>query len=239
MSRTDLFLWVALPYLALAVFVVGHVWRYRRDQLTWTARSTQLLERRLLRVGVLLFHFGVLAVIGGHVLGILIPHGVTDAIGVNEDAYHALSLVAGGTAGLAMTAGFLVLAYRRLKIGRVRSTTSRSDLVMYPLLAVALFTGMATTLLGSLVSEHEYRETVAPWFRGIFTFRPDTEAIAEAPFVFQLHVTAVWLLYMVWPFSRLVHAWSVPLTYLRRSPILYRSRSPRAAVAHERTRLER
>jgi nitrate reductase gamma subunit len=158
---------------------------------------------------------------------------------VGEDAYHALSLVAGGTAGLAMTAGFLVLAYRRLRIGRVRATTSRSDLVMYPLLALALFTGMATTLFGSLVSEHDYRETVAPWFRGIFTFRPDTEAISEAPFVFQLHVTAVWLLYAVWPFSRLVHAWSVPLAYLRRSSILYRSRSPRAAVAHERTRLDR
>jgi nitrate reductase gamma subunit len=72
-SSGDLFLWIALPYICLAIFVVGHVWRYRRDQLTRTARSTRLLEQRLLRVGSLLFHFGVLAVVGGHVLGILTP----------------------------------------------------------------------------------------------------------------------------------------------------------------------
>ena len=84
-DRLDLLLWVALPYLALAIFVVGHVWRYRRGQLTWTSRSTQILERRLLQVGSLLFHFGILAVIGGHVLGILVPSGVTEAVGIDED----------------------------------------------------------------------------------------------------------------------------------------------------------
>jgi nitrate reductase gamma subunit len=230
-SRADLFLWVVLPYLCIAVFVVGHVWRYRRDQLTWTARSTQLLERRLLRVGSLLFHFGILAVIGGHVLGILIPAGVTEAVGIDEDAYHVLSLVAGGTAGIAMTLGFLILLYRRIAVPRVRATTSRSDLVMYPVLTVAILTGMLATFGSNLVTSYDYRETVAPWFRGIFTFDPDAELMEEAPFLFQLHVTAVWLLYAVWPFSRLVHAWSIPLTYLRRSPILYRSRGPRARRA--------
>lgn len=236
MSRADLFLWVALPYVSLAVFVVGHIWRYRRDQLTWTARSTQLLERRLLRVGVLLFHFGILAVIGGHVLGILIPAGATEAVGIDEDAYHVLSLVAGGTAGIAMTAGFLVLLYRRLKIPRVRATTDRSDLVMYPILTVAIITGMLATFGSNLITSYDYRETVAPWFRGIFTFRPDPELMEDAPFLFQLHVTSVWLLYMVWPFSRLVHAWSIPLAYLGRSQILYRSRSPRTDLASARRR---
>jgi nitrate reductase gamma subunit len=236
MSRAELFFWVALPYLSLAVFVVGHVWRYRRDQLTWTSRSTQLLERRLLRVGSLLFHFGILAVIGGHVLGILIPAGVTEAVGIDEDAYHVISLVAGGTAGIVMTAGFLILLYRRAAVPRVRATTSRGDLVMYPILTVAIVTGMLATFGSNLITSYDYRETVAPWFRGIFTFDPDPELMEEAPFLFQLHVTAVWLLYMVWPFSRLVHAWSIPLTYLRRSHILYRSRSPRAGLASAKRR---
>ncbi|HXV95584.1 MAG TPA: respiratory nitrate reductase subunit gamma [Gaiellaceae bacterium] len=232
MSRADLFLWVVLPYLSLAVFVVGHVWRYRRDQLTWTARSTQLLERRLLRVGSLLFHFGILAVIGGHVLGILIPAGATEAVGIDEDAYHVLSLSAGGAAGIAMTLGFLILLYRRIAVPRVRATTSRSDLVMYPILTVAILTGMLATFGSNLVTSYDYRETVAPWFRGIFTFDPDPDLMEEAPFLFQLHVTSVWLLYAVWPFSRLVHAWSIPLAYLRRSPILYRSRrAPGAGVS--------
>lgn len=235
-SRTDLFLWVALPYLALAVFVVGHVWRYRHDQLGWTARSTQLLEQRLLRVGSLLFHFGVLAVIGGHVLGILVPAGVTSAIGISEGVYHLVAIVAGGAAGAAMAVGFAILVYRRAAVPRVRATTSRGDLVMYPLLALALVTGLVATFGANLVDPYNYRDTVSPWFRGIFTFSPDTRLIAEAPFLFQLHAASVWLLYAVWPFSRLVHVWSIPLSYLQRAWIPYRSRSPRAALAHERSR---
>jgi nitrate reductase gamma subunit len=235
-SAGDLFLWIALPYLCLAIFVVGHVWRYRRDQLTWTARSTQLLEQRLLRVGSLLFHFGVLAVIGGHVLGILIPAGVTNAIGIHEHVYHLISLVAGGTAGVAMTTGFAILIFRRAAVPRVRATTNGSDLVMYPLLTIAVVTGMIATFGANLVDPYSYRETVSPWFRGIFTFHPHTEQMAGAPFLFQLHVTAVWLLYAVWPFSRLVHAWSIPVSYLQRSWILYRSRNPSAALAFERSR---
>jgi nitrate reductase gamma subunit len=238
-SRADLFLWVALPYLCLTVFVVGHVWRYRRDQLTWTARSTQLLEQKLLRVGSLLFHFGVLAVIGGHVLGILVPAGVTDAVGIHEHAYHVIALVAGGAAGSAMTVGFAILVYRRAAVPRVRATTSRGDLLMYPLLTIALVTGMIATFGANLVDPYSYRETVSPWFRGIFTFRPHSEEMAGAPFLFQLHVTAVWLLYAVWPFSRLVHAWSIPVSYLQRSWILYRSRNPAAALAFERSRRAR
>ena len=236
MSSGDTFLWVVLPYLCLTIFVVGHVWRYRVDQLTWTARSTQLLEQRLLRVGSLLFHFGVLAVIGGHVLGIVIPSGVTRTVGIHEHLYHLIALVAGGVAGTMMSVGFAILVFRRLAVPRVRATTSRGDLIMYPLLAIALVTGMIATFGANLVSPYNYRETVSPWFRGIFMFRPHGEEMAAAPFLFQLHGTCVWLLYAVWPFSRLVHAWSIPLTYLQRSWILYRSRNPAAALAFERSR---
>jgi nitrate reductase gamma subunit len=226
-SRLDLFLWVALPYLCLATFVVGHAWRLAHGRLTWTARSTQLLEPRLLRVGSLLFHFGILAVIGGHVLGILVPAGVTDAVGIDEDAYHVLSVVAGGTSGLAATAGILLLAYRRLALGRIRAATPRSDLVLYPLLLATMLLGMAAVLGENLLfGEYHYRETVSPWFRGILTFRPDAELMTGVPFVFQAHAVLAWLLFAVWPFSRLVHVWSLPLAYLGRSWILFRSRAP-------------
>jgi nitrate reductase gamma subunit len=236
-SRVDLFLWVALPYICLAIFVVGHAWRYRRGQLTWTARSTQILEQRLLRVGSLLFHFGILAVIGGHVLGILVPAGVTEAVGIDEDAYHLISIVAGGTAGVAATLGIAILAYRRLAVGRVRASTPRSDLVMYPLLLVALATGMLATFGPNLIlGEYHYRETVSPWFRGVFAFDPDPDLMTGAPFLFQAHAVSAWLLFAVWPFSRLVHAWSIPLAYLGRSWILFRSRNPAAALARERAR---
>ena len=237
MSRAELFLWITLPYVCLAIFVVGHVWRYRRGQLTWTARSTQLLEQRWLRIGSLLFHFGILAVIGGHVLGILVPAGVTDAIGIDESAYHVISVTAGGLAGAAATIGILILVARRVADGRVRAATPRSDLVMYPLLLVTLLTGMAATFGDNLLfGEYHYRETVSPWFRGVFTFDPDPDLMAGAPFLFQAHAVSAWLLFAAWPFTRLVHAWSIPLTYLGRSWIVFRSRSPHAAVARPRRR---
>lgn len=239
-DRLDLLLWVALPYLALAIFVVGHVWRYRRGQLTWTSRSTQILERRLLQVGSLLFHFGILAVIGGHVLGILVPSGVTEAVGIDHDTYHLISILAGGTAGIAATLGILVLVYRRVAIGRVRASTPRSDLVMYPVLLAALVTGMLATFGPNLLlGEYEYRETVAPWFRGVFAFSPDPELMTGAPFLFQAHAVTAWLLFAVWPFSRLVHAWSIPVSYLARSWIPFRSRDPRTALAVQRARAAR
>ena len=228
MSGADLILWVALPYACLAVFVVGHVWRYRAGQLTWTTRSTQLLERRWLRIGGPLFHLGLFAVIGGHLLGILVPKQATEAVGVSDHLYHLVAVAAGSLTGAAMTAGFAILLYRRATVARVRRTTSASDRATYLLLGVVIATGMWATVGVNLIGAgYDYRETVGPWFRGLFLLDPRPEAMAGAPLVYQLHALSATLLYALWPFSRLVHAWSAPVAYLRRSPILYRSRGRR------------
>lgn len=225
MSPLDLALWIALPYAAVAIFVAGHVWRWRHDQFTWTSRSTQILERRRLRPAILLFHLGFLAVIGGHVLGVLVPASFTEAVGVSEDLYHAVSVTAGTLAGTMMLVGFVLLVVRRETNPRVRATTSRTDRLTYLVLGVMLVTGMYATVGENLIAGgYDYRETVGPWFRGLFTFDPDASLIAGAPLVYRIHAAAAFLLYALWPFSRLVHAWSVPVTYLTRSPILYRSR---------------
>lgn len=232
MSRSDLILWVAIPYAAIATFVVGHVLRYRRDQYNWGARSSQLLESRWLRIGSMVFHYGALGAIGGHVVGILIPHGVTDSVGVSEGSYHVVAALGGVAAGGAAVAGFLVLVYRRMRFPRVRAVTSRMDVVVFALLAFGLATGMIATLWGTLGDEVRYRETVGPWFRGLLTLDPRPELMSGQdgpPFVFQLHVTGLWLLFAAWPFSRLVHAWSIPVDFFRRSPILYRGRAARHA----------
>ncbi len=227
----DLIWWVIVPYVALSIFVVGHVWRYRRDQFTWTARSSQLFESRWLMIGSNLFHLGALAAIGGHVLGILIPAEWTRELGLNDDAYHVVASVGGVIAGLAVILGMLVLIWRRARFPRVRSTTTRMDVAVYALLALTIFTGMAATLTGVLGDEVAYRGTVAPWFRGLAVLDPDAALMGGVPFIFQLHVTLAWLLFAAWPFSRLVHAWSVPLGYFRRSPVLYRSRTGRRPAA--------
>lgn len=231
MSGGTMVLWVALPYTCLAIFVVGHAWRFRNGMLTWTTRSTQLLERRLLRIGSPLFHLGLLAVIGGHVLGILVPKHLTERAGISEHLYHTVSVAAGTTAGVAMTLGFAILLYRRQRVSRVRRTTTGADRATYALLGIVILSGMwATVGVNLLGGGYDYRETVGPWFRGLFMFDPDPALMSGAPLVYQLHALGAMLLYALWPFSRLVHAWSVPLAYLRRSPILYRSRSTEIAT---------
>jgi nitrate reductase gamma subunit len=230
-DRLDFLLWIAIPYAAFAVFVTGHFWRYRRDQLGGSARSTQLLERRLLRWGSLLFHLGMLAVLGGHVVGILVPASWTESLAISDGMYHALSATGGVLFGAAMLGGFGVLMYRRTRVPRVKATTTRTDLLTYLVLATAIVTGMlATTGWNVLGSGYEYRETVAPWFRGLGLLSPDPALMSGAPLLFQVHAMSTVALFALWPFSRLVHAWSVPIVYLVRSPILYRRRLTRRRV---------
>ena len=223
----DVLLYAILPYAAIAVFVVGHVWRYRYDQYHWTSRSTQLLESRALRYGSIVFHYGVFAAIAGHVLGVLVPASWTDSAGISEDAYHVVSAVGGLTAGVAVTAGLAILVWRRIRYPRVRVTTKRMDVALFALLAIGIGTGMAVTVLNSVADNIHYRETIAPWFRSLFAFDPDVEAMSGAHWVSQVHVSSVWLLYALWPFSRLVHAWSVPIDWFVRSQVLFRGRAGR------------
>lgn len=227
MSVVSLFLWVILPYLALATFVLGHVWRYHYDQFGWTSRSTQLQERRLLKFGSPLFHYATFAAIGGHVIGILIPESFTHALGVPEVAYRWFSAVAGTFAAVGVVAGVAILALRRLTVPRVRATTSLVDWITLALLAVVIGLGIAETVgVNLLGSGYDYRLSVALWFRGLFVGNPDVTAIAKAPLLYQVHATAAWAVLAVWPFSRLVHAWSYPVWYLWRPYVVYRSRKP-------------
>jgi len=225
MSALHLLLWVALPYVAITVFIVGHIWRYRTDQYGWTTRSTQLLESRQLKWGSILFHYGALAAIGGHVLGILVPSGVTAAFGISEHSYHLLSATAGTLAGIACVAGFVILAWRRITSVRVRVTTSRTDIVVYLLLGLVIGLGFAETVgQNTLGGGYDYRATVAVWFRSIVFLHPEPSKMVGVPVIYQLHATTAWLVVLVWPFTRLVHAWSIPLQYLGRPFILYRRR---------------
>lgn len=224
MAGWQVMLYAALPYAAIAAFAVGHIWRYRRDQYHWTSRSTQLLESDALRWGSIAFHYGAFAAIGGHVLGILIPESWTEAAGISEDAYHLISAIGGIAAGAAVTFGLAVLAWRRARDARVRVTTTRMDVVVFALLAVTIVTGMVVTILNNISESISYREDVAPWFRSLFALDPDVEAMDGVHWVLQAHVTLAWVLYALWPFSRLVHAWSIPVDWFRRSHILFRGR---------------
>jgi nitrate reductase gamma subunit len=226
MSADDVLLWGALPYVTIAVLVGGTIWRYRYDQFGWTTRSSELYESRLLRIGSPLFHFGILVVIVGHVIGLVIPQRWTSAAGLSEDAYHVQAVTLGGIAGAATLVGVAILIYRRRTTGPVFMATTRNDKGMYVVLVAALVVGLLTTLLGAgLVGEsHNYRETVSPWFRSLFALRPDVESMAAAPLTFKVHTLVGMLLFAIWPFTRLVHAFTAPVAYLFRPYIVYRSR---------------
>jgi nitrate reductase gamma subunit len=225
-SPLDIVLWIIIPYLAIATFVLGHVWRYRYDKFGWTTRSSQLYESRLLRLGSPLFHFGILLVIGGHVFGILVPEAATRAIGIGETAYHVVAVALGTVSGVMTLAGLAILIYRRRVTGPVFSATTRNDKAMYVLLAATLVAGLAATVLGNLLGHpYDYRLSVAPYFRSVFYAHPDTGLIASAPVGFQIHVMLAWVLFAAWPFTRLVHVFSAPVGYLTRPYIVYRSRA--------------
>ena len=236
MSGADLLLWVIIPYVCIATFVLGHVWRYRYDKFGWTTRSSQLYESRLLRLGSPLFHYGILLVVLGHVGGILIPENATRSLGVSESAYHAVAVTLGGVSGFMTVVGMAILIYRRRTTGPVFSATTRNDKAMYVLLAATLVAGLATTVLGNVTGHpHDYRQSVAPYFRSVFYAHPDTDLITAAPLGFRIHVMLAWVLFAAWPFTRLVHVFSAPLGYLTRPYIVYRSRDT-AALGARRTR---
>ena len=150
-SALALFWWVSLPYLALGIFVLGHIWRWRYDQFGWTSRSTQLQERRLLKWGSPVFHYGTFAAIAGHVIGVLIPQSWTHAIGIPEGAYRWFSAAAGTLAAALVIIGVVVLAGRRLLVPRVRATTSPVDWVALILLLIVIVTGIIPTLFVNLL----------------------------------------------------------------------------------------
>lgn len=226
----SVFLWVIVPYLCLAVFVVGHVWRYRYDKFGWTTRSSQLYEDRLLRLGSPLFHFGMLGVVGGHVIGLLVPRSWTEAVGVDDHLYHYAAVIGGLVAGFMALVGMSILVYRRRTVGPVFSATTVMDKVMYAFLGAAIVLGMWNTIAGSIFSlggEYNYREGVSVWYRSFLAFQPDADLMAAAPIGFQLHALVAFGLFALWPFTRLVHVFSAPVGYITRPYVVYRSRDDR------------
>lgn len=234
MTAFDYFLWVIIPYLSLTIFVVGHIHRYNTDQYGWGAKSSEFIQKDdMLKWGSILFHYGVIFVFFGHVAGVLIPKGFYDVIGVSEHMYHFGAVWFGGLAGLIMVIGGALLTIRRVNSVRLKKQSSAMDIVVLLILGVVTVIGFTNTVgYNASGGTFDYRETIGPWFRGILTFRPYPELMANAPLGFQLHILAAFILFAVWPYTRLVHVWSLPLEYLSRKYIVYRKMNPRKAVKY-------
>lgn len=225
-NTADVLLWVALPYVAFTVLVVGLILRRRYDNFGWTSRSSELYEKRILRIASPLFHFGMLAVIGGHAMGLLIPESFTTAMGLSDRQYHLTAVTAGMASGVATIVGLVALIYRRRTVASVFRVTTKNDKAMYIFLLGAISLGILTTMMGSgaFGASHNYRADVSPWFRSIIFLNPKPELMAGAPLSYRVHVVSAMLLFMIWPFTRLVHALSAPAKYLFRPYVIYRSK---------------
>lgn len=232
-SALDTFLWLIFPYICLTIFVLGHVVRYRYDKFGWTSRSSQMYEDSILRWANPTFHFGILAVFFGHVLGLGVPESWTDAIGVSESLYHFMAISIGIVAGVGTAVGLVGLLYRRRFTKLVLGATTKMDKLMYLMLTVVIVVGLVNTFSG-VAGDYNYREGVSVWFREIFYFNPDPALMVEAPFSFQFHAFTAFALFALWPFTRLVHVFTAPLGYIFRPYVLYRTRD-----AHEGSRSRR
>lgn len=219
----DQFLWVIFPYICIAIFVVGHIYRYKVDKFHWTAKSSEFIEKKQLMVGSLLFHLGIIPVILGHISGLGIPKEWMRALGVNDHMYHLGAIWIGGFFGFVTLLGMFILTFRRFSIKAVRKLSSASDMVVNTLLLIIVFMGMyATIVTNAMNPAFDYRDTISVWFRDLFLLRPDPSYMMGVPVSFQIHILAAFLIFALWPFTRLVHVWSVPLSYVGRSYILYR-----------------
>lgn len=227
----NLFLWGIFPYIIAAIMIGGTIWRYKFDQYGWTTRSSELYESKLLKIASPLFHYALFAVFAGHLLGLFIPKAATEWLGITDEMYHKYaSLMMGGPAGVLLAVGIGMLIWRRRTITPVFKATTRNDKAMYLVLALVIAVGLAATFTGGTTPSGEhvnYRDTVSVWVRSLFTFHPNVEAMAAATWQFKLHVFIALLLFGMTPFTRLVHAFTVPLHYLFRPYVVYRSRDVR------------
>lgn len=219
------------PYIAIAVLIVGSIIRYDREPYSWRAGSSQLLRRRQLVIGSVLFHIGVLVIFFGHLVGLLTPIAVFDALGVSHGAKQILAIVAGGVAGVMALVGASLLLHRRLFDARIRSTTSFADMAILLLLYAQLLLGMGTIAVSVNHLDGHEMVTFMSWAQGIFTFQIDAaQHIAHAHWVFKLHIFLGLTIFLVFPFTRLVHMLSAPVRYLFRGGYqVVRRRAPKGA----------
>lgn len=211
------FLFGIFPYIALTVLFVGSVIRYDHEPYTWRANSSQLLRRKQLVWGSVLFHVGILVIFAGHFVGLLTPIAVWDALGVPHGAKQLLAVIAGGIAGVLCLIGLVMLLHRRLTDSRIRKTSSFWDIGILVLLLAQLLLGLGTIFVSLNHLDGHTMVLFMNWAFGVVTFQPDIAGyILHAPLIFKLHIVLGLTIFTVFPFTRLVHMFSAPVRFLWR-----------------------
>ncbi len=207
------------PYIALSVFVLGSIVRYDRDQYTWKTGSSQLLESKQLRKGSIPFHIGVIAILLGHFVGLLTPSAVWHVLGITPEVKQVAAMAIGGIFGLICLYGIIILLNRRLNNERVRANSSSMDNAILILLLVQLLLGLISIFVSMGHLDGTEMLLLMSWAQNIVILNGSiaADSIAGVNIIFKLHVFLGMTLILLFPFSRLVHVWSVPVKYLKRN----------------------
>ncbi|MCV0416552.1 MAG: respiratory nitrate reductase subunit gamma [Brevundimonas sp.] len=216
------------PYLAVTVLIVGSILRFDKAQYSWRSQSSQFLRRKQMLIGSNLFHLGILALLGGHFVGLLTPINVFDYFGIGHGFKQMMALVVGGIAGVAAFIGASLLLHRRLFDARIRRSSSKMDILVLFLLWLQLALGLATTWWTMKHLDGSEMVLFMGWANGLLTFNPAAaDLIINAYWVYKLHIVLGLTIFLITPFTRLVHVWSIPIMFLVRPGYqLVRSRGP-------------
>jgi nitrate reductase gamma subunit len=210
------FLFGIYPYIAATVFLLGSLFRYDREQYTWKASSSQLLSTKGMRIGSNLFHVGIILLFFGHLVGLLTPHSVYEHF-ISAEQKQIMAMTAGGIFGTLCFIGMVILIHRRLTNPRIKATTKFSDIFILLLLFVQLCLGLLTLPASAQHMDGSSMIALANWAQHIVTFRPGAAAyLIHEPLIFKLHIFLGLTMFLVFPFTRLVHVWSAPAKYVFR-----------------------
>jgi nitrate reductase gamma subunit len=233
MNYLNVLCFQVFPYLAFAVFLIGSWARFDHAAYTWRTGSSQLLSGKWMRLGSNWFHVGVIAILGGHFVGLLTPHALYEPF-ISSGQKQLLAMVAGGIFGLMCFVGLSILLFRRLFNPRIRATSTGRDILVLVLLYAQLLLGLGSIFVSAGHMDGAQMVKLAEWAQHIVTFRLGAaDYIADAHPIYKAHVFLGMVLVLVFPFTRLVHVWSIPLSYLtrpyqivrkRQAPLDYRGR---------------
>ena len=205
------------PYIAITVFFLGSLLRYDRDQYTWKASSSQLLSKKDMRLGSNLFHIGIIALFFGHLMGLLTPHWAYHFM-MSAGTKQVVAMTAGGIFGLTCLVGMILLIRRRMLDARIKATSQATDLPILLILFVQLVLGLLTIPFSAQHLDGSSMLALASWAQHLVTFQGDAASfVINEAFIFKIHLVLGLTIFLVFPFTRLVHVWSVPIQYLTRS----------------------
>lgn len=205
------------PYLCLTVFLLGSLLRFDREQYTWKTGSSQLLRRRQMMWGSNLFHVGILVIFFGHLVGLLTPIWIFDLVGISHGFKQLMAIWVGGIAGIFCLIGIALLTHRRLLDSRIRTTSSFADIAVLLILFAQLLLGLATIPLSMGHLDGAEMVKFMSWAQGVLLLRSEAwTLVADAHPIFKAHLFLGMTIFLVFPFTRLVHVWSAPIWYLGR-----------------------